>query len=106
MEKEVEIGLKYDAGKPLLADMLQDFKGPLEQVSRVWEFGKNKYGFRNWRHVEDAEHRYTNALVRHLCAEDDKDTDDDSNLLHAAHVAWNALARLHFILESRKNQQQ
>lgn len=28
--------------------------------------------------------------------------DEESKLLHASHVAWNALARLHFILEEQK----
>lgn len=91
-------GIKYDEGKPRLAEMLIDFRIPLTAVCRVWEFGANKYEKSNWKKVDNAIDRYTNAMLRHLIAEDSKMTDDESRCLHAAHVAWNALARLHFIL--------
>lgn len=94
-------GIKYDEGKPQVGDMIKDFGEELKEVSRVWEFGAGKYGRSNWKLVEDGERRYTNALVRHLIREEDRDADDESGLLHATHVAWNALARLHFILEKR-----
>ena len=100
-------GIKFDKGKPRLAEMLVDFKLPLSEVCRVWEFGANKYNKSNWKHVDNAIDRYTNAMLRHLVAEDIPDAEDErhtmvdeeSRLLHAAHVAWNALARLYFIIE-------
>lgn len=94
-----EQGIKYDENKPRLAEMIQDFALPLEALCRVWEFGADKYDKSNWKFVEDGERRYTNALLRHIVKEDQSLYDKESHLLHAAHVAWNAIARLHFILQ-------
>jgi len=96
------IGKKFDAGKPRLAETIQDFRIPLTEISKVWAFGADKYEKGNWRYVENGLDRYTNAMLRHLCAEADNFADDESELAHAAHVAWNALARLHFIMEAKK----
>lgn len=95
-----EIGMKFDADKPRLGEMFLDFNIPLEQVARVWDFGTKKYGKGNWQYVTNARNRYTNALLRHLAAETKSDWDSETQLLHAAHVAWNALARLHFIIQA------
>lgn len=92
-------GIKYDTDKPLLADMLLDFKEPLMELCKVWEFGKNKYGKSNWKQLDNGRERYTNALVRHLMVEVDKLTDDETEIYHAAHIAFNALARLYFIMK-------
>jgi hypothetical protein len=37
-------------------------------------------------------------MVRHLLAEAETDIDPESGLLHAAHAAWSALARLELML--------
>lgn len=97
----MEEGIKYDTDKPRLAEMLVDFKEPLLALCKVWEFGANKYKKSNWKLVKDGETRYTNALLRHLFAEEDNPVDDESLLLHASHIAFNALARLYFILQNR-----
>ena len=93
-------GIKYDKNKPRLAEMIIDFKEPLESLCQVWEFGANKYGKSNWKQLDNGVERYTNALLRHLIAEDDNLFDDETKLLHAAHIAFNALARLYFIRKS------
>lgn len=95
-----EEGIKYDANKPRLGEMFLDFNIPLEKVAKVWEFGVKKYGKGNWKFVVNARNRYTNALLRHLAKEADSEWDEETHLLHAAHVAWNALARLYFIVNS------
>jgi len=95
-----EEGIKYDANKPRLGEMFLDFNIPLEKVAKVWEFGVKKYGKGNWKFVVNARNRYTNALLRHLAKEADSEWDEETHLLHAAHVAWNALARLYFIFNS------
>ena len=95
-------GIKYDDGKPRLAEMIKDFAIPLTEVCSVWEFGANKYTKSNWKVVEDGERRYTNALLRHLVQEEYSEFDEESKLRHATHVAWNALARLYFILLDKK----
>lgn len=95
-------GIKYDSNKPRLAEMIIDFKEPLLQLCKVWEFGANKYEKSNWKLVENGKDRYTNAMLRHLVQEEDFLFDDESKLLHASHIAFNALARLYFIIESLK----
>jgi hypothetical protein len=98
----MEVGTKYDEGKPRLAEMLVDFKEPLLALCKVWEFGANKYSKSNWKQVDNGKDRYTNAMLRHLFAEEDNPIDDESLLLHASHIAFNALARLYFILQERE----
>lgn len=95
-------GTKYDDGKPRLAEMIKDFAIPLMEVCSVWEFGANKYSKSNWKLVKDGETRYTNALLRHLVQEEYNEYDEESRLRHATHVAWNALARLWFILKDKE----
>ena len=93
-------GLKYDTGKPRIYEMIEDFKEPLTEVAKVWAFGADKYAKHNWAYVDNAEDRYSNALLRHMLEGDTRD--DESGLLHASHVAWNALARLYFIIQKNK----
>lgn len=99
-----EPGAKLDANKPI-AGVLLDFSRALSAVVEVGTYGANKYSRGGWRCVADGKTRYTDAMVRHLLAEniDGGAVDPESNLLHAAHLAWNALARLEFMLkESEK----
>lgn len=91
-------GIKYDTAKPAVGEMIKDFAPAIREIARVWKFGAGKYGKSNWKELEDAENRYTNAMVRHLLAEEENMFDDESHLLHASHVAWNAIVRLWFIL--------
>lgn len=93
-------GKKYDTGKPRIYEMIEDFKEPLIEVAKVWAFGADKYDKHNWAYVKNAEDRYSNALLRHMLEGDAKD--DESGLLHASHTAWNALARLYFIIQKNK----
>ena len=95
-------GIKYDSNKPRLAEMIIDFKEPLLQLCKVWEFGANKYEKSNWKLVDNGKNRYTNAMLRHLVQEEDFLFDDESKLLHASHIAFNALARLYFIVQELK----
>lgn len=90
------VGVKHDAGKPRAGLMLLDFARALEAVAEVTTFGAQKYSPSGWRSVPDAEARYTDALVRHLLAwkQADGEVDEESQLLHLAHAAWNALAVL------------
>lgn len=102
MENKQE-GIKYDTGKPRLFEMIEDFKEPLIEVAKVWAFGADKYEKHNWAYVDNAIDRYSNALIRHMLEGDG--TDQESELLHASHVAWNALARLYFIIQKNKEVQ-
>jgi hypothetical protein len=45
--------------------------------------------------VENGINRYTDAMLRHMLEEfSGHDHDEETELLHAAHTAWNALAIL------------
>lgn len=94
-----EEGTKFDDSKPRLGEMIMDFKKPLLEVCKVWEFGAKKYSKSNWKKVKNGSDRYTNALARHFAAEMDEGVDAETKLHHAIHVAWNALARLYFIIK-------
>ena len=98
-------GIKYDSQKPLIYVILKQFPNALALVAKCSEYGHNKYiendaNWDNWKQLENAEFRYSNAMIRHAIAEGN---DEESKLPHAAHAAWNALARLEKILENEKN---
>ncbi len=94
-----EPGAKLDQGKPEYHRVLRDFPRAFEHVAKVAQYGAEKYSEGGWRHVQEGQTRYTNALIRHVVLEGKEGTfDKDSNMLHAAHAAWNALARLELLL--------
>ena len=89
-------GIKYDKEKPKYADFLLDFQDAIEELYKVYEFGTNKYGRENWKKVEDGEERFTNAMIRHFFK---KGNDEETNINHQTHTAYNAIMRLHYILQ-------
>lgn len=77
-------GIKHDQSKPRFSLLPQ---APLWQVVAVLEFGANKYGADNWRHVPNAKERYFNAAHRHLNAWwAGEKVDSESGLSHLAHA--------------------
>ncbi len=96
-------GAKLDAGKPCLWRGVVDyFPGALRAVATVSTFGATKYSWKGWSTVPEGFERYSDAMVRHLVAESaESPWDNDSGILHAAHVAWGALARLEFLLREK-----
>lgn len=99
-----ESGAKLDAGKsPVLRGVLQYFPRALEAVANVSLHGSTKYAWKGWHDVPDGINRYGDALARHLLAEvTEGPIDKASGLMHAAQVAWNALARLEKMLEQEE----
>lgn len=97
-----EPGAKLDAGKPL-AGVLMDFSQALSAVVDVGTYGAKKYSRGGWRSVPNGVERYTDAMFRHLLKEQTEPNDPDTGLLHAAHAAWNALARLELMLQETKS---
>lgn len=94
-------GAKLDAGKNRLGLVFGGFALALEEVGRVGTMGAQKYTDNGWHQVPNGVERYTDAMYRHLLAEANGDGfDDASHLLHAAHAAWNALARLELIVRN------
>lgn len=101
-----EAGSKLDAGKsPVYRGMLSYFPRACLAVANVSEAGSRKYAWKGWETVPDGFNRYSDALGRHLAAESIEGAYDntmDVPTLHAAQVAWNALARLELILKETK----
>lgn len=72
----------------------------IEKLVEVFHFGASKYGPNTWQGLEDGENRYRAALLRHLTAHEKGELrDPESGLLHAQHLAWNALAILYFAIK-------
>lgn len=96
-------GLKYDNGKPLVGDVLQIFGKAIMAVGECVLEGQKKYPtIDNWKKVDNAQQRYTNALIRHLIKHlSGQEIDEDSGLKHIQHVAWNALAICQLYLEEK-----
>ena len=99
MTTEKDRGMKYDGGKILAAIPVKDFNLAIKAVAEVGTFGANKYKRSSWKTVPDAALRYEDALVRHQLEKEEVDYDEESGLLHLAHMAWNALAILQLKLE-------
>ena len=93
-------GAKLDAEKQRPSLVCEDMFRALNAVIAVGEYGAKKYSYGGWLSVEQGEQRYTNAMYRHILAENEDGYDRDTQLLHAAHVAWNAMARLELMLRS------
>lgn len=103
-----QAGAKLDGGKiPLWRGVARYFSKALTAVGAISFFGSQKYTWGGWKTVEDGEDRYTDALLRHLLAEADGERyDPETKMLHAAQVAWNALARLELMLKEHPLRQE
>lgn len=84
-------GAKLDRGKLRAGLVLRGFKDALVGVSRVGTFGAAKYSDNGWKSVSNGYSRYEDALYRHLLADG---VDEQSNLPHLYHAAWNILAMI------------
>lgn len=101
-------GAKADAGKPnVTRGALHYFPRAITEVARLSEIGARKYSWKGWENVPDGIHRYGGALGRHeLKIEDDHNRiDQDTGVLEATAVAWNALARLELILRENEGKE-
>jgi hypothetical protein len=87
-------GVKYDGGKERAHLVLTGFSRALLEVAWVGTQGALKYAEDDWLYVENGFARYSDAMMRHILKERKSKHDEESGLLHAAHIAWNALARL------------
>ena len=92
-------GIKHDGDK-IRMDLLP-FEA-LEAVAEVLTRGTRKYSDNGWQTVENGERRYLAALLRHLAARERGEmTDPESGLLHAAHMAADALFILWFEIQKK-----
>lgn len=87
-------GKKNDEGKARwdLIDL-----GFVQEGVDVLTFGAEQYGENNWQEVENAENRYFAALMRHLVAYRNGETQDpDTGMSHLAHALCNLMFLRHF----------
>ena len=103
-EKDLhKLGVKDDSNKPRLDLVLGDFHMALWGVGLVGTFGANKYTDKGWHEVLNAEERYLSAMLRHYFKYKlGEELDNESNLPHLAHMAWNALAVLQLHMEKKQ----
>jgi hypothetical protein len=102
-----EAGAKLDAGKNRVGLVLFGFARALQEVSKVGTYGANKYTDNGWMEVPDGERRYTDAMLRHFLEEAiGQEYAPDTGLRHAAHAAWNALARLDLMIRRAESAEQ
>jgi dATP/dGTP diphosphohydrolase len=98
-----EAGAKLDAGKIRADLVLGGFSRALKEVAKVGTFGANKYSPNGWKSVPNGRERYSDAMLRHWLDESRGEAvDRESGILHAAHLAWNALARLELMIQEEE----
>lgn len=108
--------IKYDAGKPaVVRGVLARFPRALLEIAKVSAIGCEKYDLPpddiNFMNVPDGYGRYTDAAGRHLLAElmdghwnvehGGALPSEGRAVLHAAQLAWCALARLEILLRDQ-----
>lgn len=97
-------GAKLDDGKNRPGLVLRSFARALWAVSEVGTYGALKYTDNGWITVDNGIDRYDDARMRHWLKEAmGEECDPDSELTHAAHDAWNALARLDLLMREKED---
>ena len=94
--------IKHDSGKsPVFRGVFKYFPKALQAVADISAMGAKKYSWGGWKDSATFAdvYRFEDALGRHLLNEHVEGWyDPESNLLHAAHAAWNSLAKLELLL--------
>lgn len=86
---------RKNTGKPKLSMLM---RGAAEGISRVAEFGANKYSRDNYR-KGFPDSSIFDSMMRHILAyTNGEEFDPESGLCHLDHIAWNAGA----LLEQRR----
>ena len=69
----------------------------VDELIKVWQFGRKKYpnSVDHWKTITPEQH--ASSLLRHFVARGKSLRDDESGLLHSAHMLWRALAIVWFI---------
>lgn len=94
-------GSKLDGGKPsVFMGFMNYFFNAAAAVAEISKFGARKYTWGGWKTVPNGRERYADAELRHIAMEAGGELyDPETGMLHAAHGAWNANARLELILK-------
>lgn len=97
-----EPGAKLDQGKIRVGLMFRGFPRALLKVAEVTTYGANKYSPGGWEKVPEGTLRYDDAKGRHLLSGYIEECDQDTEIEHLAHEAWNALATLELKLREKE----
>jgi hypothetical protein len=101
-----EPGAKVDAGKVRMHLITGGMARAITEVAKIATFGAAKYTDGGWVTVPDGFRRYEDAQQRHAAIRHMGETvDPESGLLHLAHEAWNALAKLDLYLREQEKKQ-
>lgn len=96
-------GKKYDQDKLKVELLYKDLVNELEDIAKVLSFGAKKYGSRNWQNLDNAQERYTAALIRHTNAFMKGELlDPESGLSHLAHAGCCILFLMFLTKDSSK----
>lgn len=96
-------GAKMDAGKVRMHLITGGMARALTEVAKVGTMGAAKYTDGGWTEVPDGFRRYEDAQQRHAALRHmGEELDKESGLLHLAHEAWNALAKLDLYLRGNE----
>ena len=96
-------GMKFDSDK---LDYTLVPWAAMEEIVKVLDFGAKKYARDNWKHVQDAEHRYTKAAFRHLIAHNNREShDQESGFSHLAHLGCCVLFMLALEQQAKANEE-
>ena len=96
-------GAKVDAGKVRMHLITGGMARAITAIARIGTFGAAKYSDNGWITVPDGFRRYEDAQQRHAATRHMGETlDPDSNELHLAHEAWNAMAKLDLYLREQE----
>lgn len=78
----------------------------IEDIVKVYTAGADKYGPNKWQGLPDGYNRYKGAMLRHLMEyEKGNVVDEETDCLHLAAVAWNAIAMLYCSKQSKESKQ-
>ncbi len=79
--------------------VMSQYPRAIHAIGRVEAFCFSEHGPDNWKAAPDSLERATNSMYLHLLGEHSGELrDSKSDLLHAAHAARNAIARLELLL--------
>ena len=100
MPRRVEPSSEPSPKPPVHAGVLATFPDALEAVAAVAQFGGSKHndGKIGWNREVSKNH--LESATRHLMRAGE--VDDESGLLHSAHLAWRVLAALQIEIEGAK----
>ena len=97
-------GAKVDAGKTRMGLITGGMARAIMDVAKVGTMGAAKYSDGGWVSVPDGFRRYEDAQQRHATYRHIGEIrDSESGLLHLAHEAWNALAKLDLYIRQQEN---